>query len=96
MNKSRFSGSDVFVEIVCNMYDRHDEEFKAFVREIGDATDESLTAIEELFDALRETKTAIVKLARSTWRRNVAAWKMRPMLADAIYRRRGTRKGGWN
>ena len=82
---------DVFVQVICQMYGRHDEAFKAFAREIGEATDDSMVAIDELFDALREATIAARKLVRSTWRRNVAAWKMRPMLSEALYRRKSAK-----
>ncbi len=75
---------DLFVNLMAEMYERHDEEFMKLAREVGQTTDDIMMAADEFFDALREASGSLRRLLRATWRRNRAAWAMRPMLAEAI------------
>ena len=79
---------DVFVNVMAEMYECHDEAFLKLVREIGKTTDDTIVAAEEFVDAIQEASGALRRLVRATWRRNRAAWAMRPMLAEAIRRRK--------
>ena len=79
---------DLFVNLMAEMYECHDEAFLKLVREIGKTTDDTIVAAEEFFDAIQEASGALRRLVRATWRRNRAAWAMRSMLAEAIRRRK--------
>lgn len=86
---------ETFVGIIADMYGlRGDPEFEGLVREIADATDESISASGDFLDAMREgvvvlrsalrAGRAVLRAGLKQWR---AQWKMRPKIVGAVRNR---------